>query len=313
MSEKYPVSDSGANTKGCESPTQDFTTFMGCKHSRKYSSPDVDAVISGVPFDLATTERSGARFGPASIRKASAQLAWEIQRWPWNFHVYDILDVIDYGDLSFDTTNKEQIMSQLQQHAAGLLAANKTMLTLGGDHLITLPLLREHVKKYGAVAMIQFDAHTDTERKPDRYDHGTVFFHAVKEGIVDPQRSVQIGIRTEYILDDHRFTVLDADWLLDHGTEDVLGAIKPIVGDHPTYVTIDIDCLDPAFAPGTGTPVCGGLSTHQALTVLRGLTELNLVGMDLAEVAPPYDHAQITALAGATIVLEYLCLRAAAA
>ena len=106
MSGKDPVSDSVANSKGCESPTQDFTTFMGCKRSRNYSSPDVDAVISGVPFDLATTERSGARFGPASIRKVSTQLAWEIHRWPWNFHVYDILGVIDYGDLSFDTTNK---------------------------------------------------------------------------------------------------------------------------------------------------------------------------------------------------------------
>jgi agmatinase len=311
MSEKNHSGGMAARSSGCEPAKPDFTTFMGCKLSQDYSARDMDVVISGVPFDLAITERSGARFGPASIRQASTHLAWEIHRWPWNFHIYDILGVIDYGDLFMDTTDKDQIMSQLQHHTAQLLAADKTMLTLGGDHFITLPLLREHAKKHDAVAVIQFDAHTDTERKPNQYDHGTVFFHAVNEGIVAPERSVQIGVRTEYIRDDHRFTVLDAGWVMDHSTNDVLKEIKRVVGEHPAYITFDIDCLDPAFAPGTGTPVVGGLSTHCALKIIRGLVGCNLIGMDIVEVCPPYDHAEITALAAATLGLELLYVLAA--
>ena len=222
MSKKVHSDRVAAYGNGCDFTGPEFTTFMGCKFSRDYAAQDVDVVISGVPFDLAITERSGARFGPGSIRQASTKLAWEIHRWPWDFHVYDILGVIDYGDLCFDTTDKDRMILQLQQHTAQLLAADKTMLTLGGDHFMTLPLLREHAKKYGAVGIIHFDAHTDTERKTDQYDHGTVFFHAANEGIVAPERSVQVGIRTEYIRDDHRFTVLDAGWVTDHSTNDVL-------------------------------------------------------------------------------------------
>ncbi|MHC4458905.1 MAG: arginase family protein, partial [Planctomycetota bacterium] len=158
---------------------------------------------------------------------------------------------------------------------------------------------------------IHFDAHTDTEREPDQYDHGSVFFHAVNEGIVVPERSVQVGIRTEYIRDDHRFTVLDAGWVTDHSANDVLKEIKRIVGEHPAYFTFDIDCLDPAFAPGTGTPVVGGLSTYSALKITRGLVGCNLIGMDIVEVCPPYDHAEITALAAATLGLEFLYVLAA--
>jgi agmatinase len=311
MSEKDHDYKSAGENGGDATPTSDFTPFAGCKHSRDFSAPDVDVVISGVPFDLATTERPGARFGPASIRQASTHLAWEIYRWPWNFHVYDILGVIDYGDLCSDAAEKDRMVSQLQQHAAQILSANKVMLTLGGDHFITLPVLREHAKKNGPVAIIHFDAHTDTERKPDQYDHGTVFFHAVKEGIVVPDRSVQIGVRTEYIRDDHRFTVLDAGWVTDQSTDVVLKAIKRIVGEHPVYITFDIDCLDPAFAPGTGTPVVGGLSTHCALKVARGLVGCHVIGMDIVEVCPPYDHAEITALAAATLGLELLYVLAA--
>jgi agmatinase len=179
------------------------------------------------------------------------------------------------------------------------------------SNFITLPLLREHVKKHGPVAIIHFDAHTDTERKPEQYDHGTVFFQAVNEGIVVPERSVQIGVRTEYIRDDHRFTVLDAGWVIDHRADDVFNEIRRVVGDHPAYVTFDIDCLDPAFAPGTGTPVVGGLSTHSALKIIRGLVGCNLIGMDIVEVCPSYDHAEITALAAATLGLDFLYVLAA--
>jgi len=311
MSEKDHADKIADHGKGCDPTIPEFTTFIGCKFSRDYSAHDVDVVISGVPFDLATTERSGARFGPASIRQAFTNLAWEIHRWPWNFHVYDVCGVIDYGDLCFDSAEKDQMVSKLQQHASQILSADNIMLTLGGDHFITLPLLREHAKKYGPVAIIHFDAHTDTEKKPDQYDHGTVFFHAVNEGLVIPERSVQIGVRTEYIRDDHRFKVLDAGWVMDHRTDDVLSEIKRVVGDHPAYVTFDIDCLDPAFAPGTGTPVVGGLSSHCVLKITRGLVGCNLIGVDIVEVCPPYDHAEITALAAATLGLELLYVLAA--
>jgi agmatinase len=293
------------------SPVLNFPAFLGCKMTRDFVDGDIDVVVSGIPCDQATTGRPGARFGPASIRSASANLAWELRRWPWDFSVFDILGVVDCGDLCFDPSDWNHILSQIQQHASKILQAGKIMLTFGGDHYVSLPLLREHAKEFGPVALIHFDAHTDTEREPDRHHHGTTFFHARQEGIIDLGRSVQIGIRTEYIRDDHHFTVLDAEWVMDHSTGDILDTVKRVVGDHPVYVTFDIDCLDPAFAPGTGTPVVGGLSTAMALKIIRGLTDFNLVGMDIVEVSPPYDHAEITSLAAATLGLEFLYVLAA--
>jgi len=294
-----------------DSPETNSSTFMGCKLIRAFDADDIDVVISGIPWDQATTGRPGARFGPASIRNASANLAWELRRWPWDFSVFDVLGIIDWGDLSLDSAEKNQMSSEVQQYASQILQADKTMLTFGGDHYISLPLLREHAKKFGPVALIHFDAHTDTEREPDQHHHGTMFFHACNEGIIEPGRSVQIGIRTEYIQDDHPFTVLDADWVMDHKTGEILDTVKGVIGNHPVYVTFDIDCLDPSFAPGTGTPVVGGLSTALALKVIRGLTGFNLIGMDIVEVSPPYDHAEITSLAAATLGLEFLYVLAA--
>ena len=152
-----------------DGPFLKFPTFMGAKLSQNFLSNDVDVVISGVPFDLSSTERPGARFGPAAIRQASQHLAWEINRWPWDFHVFDEIHAIDCGDLCFDPPTIDGMMVQLQQHAAQILAANKVMLTLGGDHLITLPLLRELAKKHGPVALIHFDAHTDTEKDTEPF------------------------------------------------------------------------------------------------------------------------------------------------
>ena len=285
--------------------------FMGCKRSRDLDREEIDVVISGVAYDQSSTGRPGACYGPASIRNASVNLAWELRRWPWDFSVFDILGVIDWGDLSLDSAEGNKMSSEVQQHTSQILQAGKTMLTFGGDHYISLPLLREHAKKYGPVALIHFDAHTDTEREPDQYHHGTMFYHARNEGIIDAGRSVQIGIRTEYIRDDHQFTVLDADWVMAHNAADILETIKRVVGNHPAYVTFDIDCLDPAFAPGTGTPVVGGLSSALALKIIRGLTGFNLIGMDIVEVSPPYDHAEITSLAAATLGLEFLYVLAA--
>ncbi len=293
------------------SPQTNSPTFMGCKLTPTFDADDIDVVISGIPWDQTTTGRTGARSGPESIRKASAHLAWELRRWPWDFCVFDVLGVIDWGDLSLDSAEINQMTPEVQQHATQILQAGKTMLTFGGDHYISLPLLREHAKKFGPLALIQFDAHTDTEREPGQYHHGTMFYHARNEGLIDCGRSVQIGIRTEYIRDDHQFTVLDADWAMAHNTGDILDTVKRVVGDHPAYVTLDIDCLDPGFAPGTGTPVIGGLSTSLVLKILRGFTGFNLVGMDIVEVSPSFDHAEITSLAAATLGLEFLYVLAA--
>ena len=180
---------------------------------------------------------------------------------------------------------------------------------MGGDHSITLPILRAHVEKRGAVALIQFDAHTDSwpDDDPARNDHGTFVYKAVKEGLILPDRSVQVGIRTTN--DDPRgIAVIDAAEVHRIGPDLVADRIRERVGDHPAYLSFDIDGLDPAFAPGTGTPVWGGLSSAQAAAILRGIAGVNLVGGDVVEVSPPFDHAGITAVAAAHVATEILCL-----
>ena len=294
-----------------ESTLRDSNTFLGCSLPRDVADRDIDVVISGIPYDQSCTGRTGAHLGPAAIRKASSHLAWELRRWPWEFSVFDVLGVVDSGDLNIKTSDNNHILPLIQQHASQILQVDQTMLTFGGDHYISLPILREHARKFGPVALIHFDAHTDTEREPDLRNHGTMFFQAQNEGLIDARRSVQIGIRTEYIRADHYFTVLDAEWVMDHDAGEVIKTVKGAVGDYPAYVSFDIDCLDPAFAPGTGTPVVGGLSTARALQILRGLAGLNLVGMDLVEVSPPFDHSGITSLAAATLALEFLYVLAA--
>lgn len=267
-------------------------------------------VITGVPFDMATSGRAGARHGPAAIRQVSTNLAWENRRWPWDFQLHEHLKVVDCGDLVFSFGDAQDMCDQLEEHADKVLAAGKRMLTFGGDHFVTLPLLRSHAKHFGKLALVHFDAHSDTYANGSKFDHGTMFYHAPKEGLIDPTRSVQIGIRTEHDTD-NGFTVINAAQVNDQSVEQTLAVVKQVVGDMPVYLTFDIDCLDPAFAPGTGTPVCGGLTTDRVLKLLRGLQSLNIVGMDVVEVAPAYDSADITALAAATVALDLLYLQAA--
>ncbi|WP_370557960.1 agmatinase [Edwardsiella tarda] len=270
---------------------------------------DADWVITGVPFDMASG-RAGARHGPAAIRQVSTNLAWEGKRWPWNFDMRDRLKVVDCGDVVFSFGDAQEMSDNLQAHTERLLVSGKRCLTFGGDHFVTLPLLRAHAKHFGKMALVHFDAHTDTYAHGSQFDHGTMFFHAPNEGLIDPQHSVQIGIRTEYD-HDNGFTVLDAAQVNDNGVETILAEVKRIVGDMPVYLTFDIDCLDPAHAPGTGTPVIGGLTSDRALKLVRGLQDLNIVGMDVVEVAPAYDQSEITALAAATLALEMLYIQAA--
>jgi agmatinase len=283
-------------------------SFMRRRYTRDLAG--VDVAVSGVPLDLATTNRPGARFGPAGIRAASAHLSWHGAAWPWGFDPFESLAVIDYGDCRFDHGAPEALVATIEAHARTILDAGVSMLTLGGDHFITYPLLRAHHAVHGPLSLIHFDAHSDSWREDDkRLDHGTMFFHAAEEGLVDPGRSVQVGIRT-HNEETHGFTILDAGWVHEKGVAATVAEIARVVGGNKAYLTFDIDCLDPSFAPGTGTPVCGGLSTAQALGILRGLGPLDLVAMDLVEVAPVYDSAEITALAAATLALEYLSVLA---
>jgi len=282
-------------------------SFMRRKYTHDLTG--VDVVVSGIPLDLATTFRPGARLGPAAVRAASVQLA-ELLPYPWGFDPFARMAVIDYGDCWFDAHNPLTIAPAIVAHARTILSAGARMLTLGGDHFITYPLLKAHAEKYGKpLSLIHFDAHCDTwpDDNPDSLNHGTMFYKAIKDGLIDPQTSVQIGIRTWN--DDYLgMNVLDAPWAHANGTAATIEKICSIVGDRPAYLTFDIDCLDPAFAPGTGTPVAGGLSSAQALAIVRAMEPVNLIGADVVEVSPPFDQSEITALAAAHVAVDLLCV-----
>lgn len=285
-------------------------SYMGVPLSRKLDNADV--AVLGVPYDLGTTGRAGTRHGPLGVRNASAYLRWEEKRWPWPFNAFERLNVVDYGDIEFGPGDSELMVGAVVEHVAAMQAKGVKSLAFGGDHFVTLPLLRAAHKTHGTVALVHFDAHTDTYSESEKYDHGCMFYHAPKEGLIDPSRSIQVGIRTEYNVEDHEFQVIDATAANALSVAEIVTAIKQRVGDNPVYLTFDIDCLDPAFAPGTGTPVVGGISTDKATGIIRGLEGLNIIGADVVEVAPSYDQAEITALAAATIGLDILYLMAAA-
>lgn len=284
-------------------------SFMRRKYTRDLDG--VDVVVTGVPLDTATTNRPGARFGPRAIRQASSIMAWER---PYGLETdpFDELAVVDYGDCYFDHGRPETVPAAIEQHAREIIDQGPALLSLGGDHFVAWPLLRAHADKFGApLSLIHFDAHSDTwEDEDGRIDHGTMFYHAVQEGLVDPEHSVQIGLRTRNP-DTLGFQILDAPWVHDNGIDAVIDAVHAAVAERPVYLTFDIDCLDPAFAPGTGTPVCGGLTSQQAIAILRGLQGIDLIGGDVVEVAPAYDVGEITALAAAHIAMEIIGIFAA--
>lgn len=283
------------------------TSFLRRRYSKDLSG--VDVAVIGVPFDVATTGRPGTRFGPRAIRAASAMLAW-CPPYAWGFDPLDKLHVIDWGDVFFDSGNIAQAPALISTAYRQFNVAGVRPLTLGGDHFVSYPILQALAEKHGPLSLIHFDAHCDTWADDGtRIDHGTMFYQAAKTGIVDPSRSIQIGMRTAND-NNHGYQVLDARWLHKHGVSEAIEAIKSRVGNHPCYVTFDIDFIDPAFAPGTGTPVVGGFNTHAALELIRGLAGIKVIGCDVVEVSPPFDHAEITALAGASIAQELLALLA---
>ncbi|MCF7361556.1 MULTISPECIES: agmatinase [Vibrio] len=281
-------------------------TFLRQPYQRDPLESDADVVVLGVPLDMATSGRPGARMGPDAIRRASVNLAWEGKKFPWDFNLFKRIKLVDAGDLVFDCGDAEDFTYRLEAATSEILKSGKTVLALGGDHFITLPILRAYAKHYGEMALIHFDAHTDTYANGSAYDHGTMFYHAPKEGLISPRHSVQVGIRTEYKQEGHGFNVINAMQANDMSADEIVEQIREIVGDKPVYLTFDIDCLDPAFAPGTGTPVCGGLTSDKILKIIRALKGINLIGMDVVEVSPPYDQSDLTSLAGATIALELL-------
>ena len=270
---------------------------------------DADMVVTGLPFDMATSNRPGARLGPRAVRAASVSIA-ELPAYPFGFDPFATLAVADYGDCWFDWGYPTHAVERIEAHADEILATDSMMLSIGGDHFVTYPLLRAHAKKHGPLALIHFDAHCDTWADDgERLDHGSMFLRAAREGLIDPARSVQVGIRTHND-NDHGFTVLGAPWVHREGIPAVIDVIREVVGDHRAYFTFDIDCLDPAFAPGTGTPVVGGLTTAQALEAVRSLGEFDIVGADVVEVAPAYDVSEITAYAAAQIAHDFICVQA---
>ena len=305
-------SNDGAFTRNDLHGTRPEPSFAGALSflRRNYTRDlkGVDIVVTGVPFDTATTNRSGTRLGPRAIRAASAVMAWE-RPYGMEFDPLDKLAVIDYGDCHFDWGYPDKVPDEIEAHASSIIDQGPALLTLGGDHFITYPLLQAHVKKHGGpLSILHFDAHSDTWADDDgRIDHGTMFYHAAKQGVVDPATSVQIGLRT-HNPDTMGFNILDGPWVQENGVDAVIAEARKVIGDKPVYVTFDIDCLDPSYAPGTGTPVCGGLTTYQAMAILRGMRGINIVGADVVEVAPAYDISEITALAGSHIAIEMLCL-----
>ncbi len=287
-------------------------TFLRLDYTKELDGEDV--VVIGIPYDLATSNRPGARFGPRAIRAASTQLAWGAQ-WPWGIDPFEILRVVDYGDLDIDCGFGPNLISaEIMVDVQRILRTGASTLVLGGDHYVTYSLLKAYAETHGPLALIHFDAHSDTwSEKVKRADHGTMFYHATREGLIDPDHSIQVGIRTENN-DRMGFEWVTADLIHNRSASFVADRIRNRVGDKNAYLTFDIDCLDPSVAPGTGTPVCGGLFMHQIQSIFYELAKhsINVVGMDVMEVSPPYDHAEITSLAAATIALDLLCFQATA-
>jgi agmatinase len=272
----------------------------------------VDVAVMGFPFDSAVTYRPGCRLGPRAIRAASVQLA-ELKAFPFGFSLLEELAIVDRGDAMLDPHHPETVAPTIEAAAVEVIASGAKLLALGGDHFIAWPLLRAHAARYGPLALVQVDAHGDLwADDPGRIDHGTMMGRVIREGLVDAARSTQVGIRTFHHATEG-LEVLTAPWVHRNGIGAALEVIRDRAGDAPVYLSFDIDALDPAFAPGTGTPVPGGLASWQALELVRGLGRLDLVGMDLVEVSPPFDHAEITALAAAHVAHDWLCLLAAKA
>ncbi len=290
-----------------------ITTFMRLPGG---SDPaDLDVAVVGVPFDIGTSNRPGARFGPRGIREESVLLR------PYNMATraapFDSLRIDDVGDVATNPYNLLDSVERITAHFDSLLENDLATVAIGGDHTIVLPILRSVVKKHGPVGLVHVDAHTDIndEMFGEKIAHGTPFRRAVEEGLLDCDRVVQIGVRgTGYAADDfdwsreQGFRVVQAEECWYKSLAPLMEEVREQLGDGPVYLSFDIDGLDPSFAQGTGTPEVGGLSVHQAMEIIRGCRGMNLVGCDLVEVAPIYDTSGTTSLTAANLLYEMLCV-----
>ena len=276
-----------------------------------------DVVVLGVPFDSGVSYRPGARFGPSHIRESSRLLR------PYNpaqkISPFAAQQVVDGGDIATNPFSIDEALASIQQHDAAVLETGAALVTLGGDHTIALPLLRAMHAVHGPIAVVHFDAHLDTWDTyfGADYTHGTPFRRASEEGLLAANSCLHIGIRGPlYTADDLTedgdlgFEIIHSVEMDAIGAEGVIERMRARVGDRPVYVSIDIDVLDPAFAPGTGTPEAGGFTSRELLAIIRGFAGVNLVGADIVEVAPAYDHAQITGIAASHVVYELLSVLA---
>ena len=275
----------------------------------------VDAAFIGIPFDTAVSYRIGGRFGPAAIREASRLLR------PYNveqgIEIFEHVSAVDAGDLSVIPGNVQASYGVIEEGLRSILDAGVVPLALGGDHSITLGELRAIFKRHGTVGLIDFDSHTDTWDNywGERYTHGTWCRRAIEEGLIDTARSVQVGIRGSLYGPEDRggaralgLHLIPTETLLERGVDDVLPEVVERAGRGPVFVSFDIDFVDPGFAPGTGTPEVGGPTSRDALRLVRGLRGLDLVGFDLVEVQPQYDHGEVTSLLAGTLLHEFLTL-----
>jgi agmatinase len=281
-------------------------TFLGIARN----DPAALLCVAGIPYDLGTSNRPGSRFGPSAIRRASRMLVDGDHPIHWVNPAS--APVADIGDFTIALGDIAKSLAQIERQAGEIAH----LIALGGDHGVTLPLLRALAKRRDAPALIHLDAHVDTwpENFGQTYAHGSVFYHAIVEQLIQPRRMVQIGVRSPVERAVHDWTrdqgvvMITAQDVHEQGPVVVADRIREVIGDAPVYLSCDVDVLDPAFAPGTGTPEIGGLASWQVQAIMRGLRGLQFIGMDMVEVCPPYDVAEITALAGATMAWEYLCL-----
>jgi len=279
------------------------------------SAEGLDVALYGTPWDGGTTNRAGARHGPREVRSQSSLMrrAHHVS----GIEPFNIAKVADIGDLPINPLDLQDSLKRIETGVREIAAAGAIPLGVGGDHLTTLPVLRA-IARDQPIGLVQFDAHSDTNDTyfgNNPYTHGTPFRRAIEEGLIDPRRMVQLGIRgSVYDPDEHGWAkaqgvrVVYMEEILRRGPEDIMAEVREIVGHAKTYVTFDIDSIDPSMAPGTGTPEIGGLSTREAQQMVRMLEGLNIVGADVVEVSPPFDFAGLTALAGATILFELLCV-----
>ncbi len=277
----------------------------------------LDACFVGIGLDIGTSHRSGTRFGPRQIRQESTMIR------PYNMKMqispFDHLQVADIGDVPINAFNLEKSVQIIEQFYDGILQHNAVPFTLGGDHTLVLPIVRSMAKKHGPVGVIHIDAHADINEHMfgEKIAHGTPFRRMVEEGIVNPEKVIQIGLRaTGYELDDfdwsrkQGFRVVQAEDIWYQSLAPLMAEVREQMQDHPVYISFDIDSFDPAYAPGTGTAEPGGLTSHQGLEIVRGTYGLNIIGADLVEVSPPYDTSGNTAVLGANILYEMLCAHA---